>query len=187
MDKLFANLQKLRGLNTMKRGSVIKELFGDDAETLQAVSLMIDKGAAGYAEVQAKMAKQADIQTRVNTQLRTLKNLWDTATGTFTNTLVAFGESIEPELKKTVDWLVEVTDKMQLWAKENPETANKIMNVVLWSGILLTILGGLALAVSAILGPFAILITTLGALGFSIPTLGVMIAGLRGGIMLLWT
>lgn len=186
LDQLFANLQKLRGLTTMKRGSVIKELFGDDAETLQAVSLMIDKGKAGYAEVQAKMANQANIQQRVNQQLATLKNLWDAASGTFTNALVAFGESISPELHATAVWLGDVSQGVQTWAKENPRLAGSIMTIIKWAGILLTVFGGIALVVAAVLGPFALMITTLGALGIALPTVGAVVAGLGGGLMMLW-
>lgn len=186
LDQLFANLQKLRGLSTMKRGSVIKELFGDDAETLQAVSLMIDKGKAGYEEVQAKMANQANIQQRVNQQLATLKNLWDAASGTFTNALVAFGESISPELHATATWIGDVSQRIQSWAKENPQLAGSLMTIIKWAGILLTVFGGIALAVAAILGPFALMITTLGALGIALPTVGAMLAGLSGGLIMLW-
>lgn len=168
MDKLFANLQKLRGLNTMKRGSVIKELFGDDAETLQAVSLMIDKGAAGYAEVQAKMAKQADIQKRVNEQLGTLKNLWDAASGTFTNALATFGAAIAPELHATAKWLGDVAAGIQGWAERNPGLAGGLMTVAKYLGLFLTVGGGLALMIAGLLGPLALMTTAAGALGISL-------------------
>ena len=167
LDKLFANLQKLRGLNTMKRGSVIKELFGDDAETLQAVSLMIDKGAAGYAEVQAKMANQADIQRRVTEQLGTLKNLWDAASGTFTNALATFGASIAPELHATAKWLGEVAGGIQSWAQNNPALAGTLMTVAKYLGLFLTVGGGLALVISGLLGPLAMMTVAAGALGLS--------------------
>lgn len=168
IDQLFANLQKLRGLNTMKRGSVIKELFGDDAETLQAVSLMIDKGAAGYAEVQAKMANQADIQRRVNEQLGTLKNLWDAATGTFTNALATFGASIAPELHATAKWLGDVAAGIQNWAQNNPALAGTLMTIAKYLGLFLTVGGGLALVIAGLLGPLALMTTAAGALGLSL-------------------
>lgn len=157
MDKLFANLDKLKSLNTMKRNSVIKELFGDDAETLQVVSLIIDKGKAGYEDVQAKMAAQADIQRRVNEQLGTLKSLWDAASGTFTNALVALGEAISPEVKAVVQWIGELSEKLGAWAKENPELANGIMKTAAILAITVTGLGALMLAAAAVLGPLALL------------------------------
>lgn len=168
LDQLFTNLQKLRGLNTMKRGSVIKELFGDDAETLQAVSLMVDKGAAGYAEVQAKMANQADIQRRVNEQLGTLKNLWDAASGTFTNALATFGASIAPELHATAKWLGDIAGGIQNWAQNNPALAGTLMTIAKYLGLFLTVGGGLALVIAGLLGPLALMTTAAGALGLSL-------------------
>lgn len=157
MDKLFANLEKLKSLNTMKRNSVIKELFGDDAETLQAVSIIIGKGKAGYAEVQAKMAAQADIQRRVNEQLGTLKSLWDAASGTFTNALVNLGEAIAPEVKALVQWVGDLSAKLGAWAKDNPALAHGLMKTAAVLAITVTGLGALTLAAAAALGPLAAL------------------------------
>lgn len=189
LDKLFANLQKLKSLDTTRRNGVIKELFGDDAETLQAVSLMIDKGKAGYEEVQAKMAAQADIQKRVNAQLSTLKSLWDAATGTFTNAMVAFGESVAPELHATAEWLGHVAERTQAWAKENPGLASAIMTVAKWLGILLVGLAGVATVVAALAAPFAAMTVVLGAIGLSAaPVLAVVaaVALLVTGLALLY-
>lgn len=55
------------------------------------------------------MKDQANLQSRVNTQLGTLKNLWDAALGTFTNALVAFGEAVAPEVKALVTWIGELS------------------------------------------------------------------------------
>lgn len=120
IDKMFAQLDKLKALNTQQRTGVLKTLFGDDAESLQVVSTMIDKGLGGYQEVQGKMASQASLQLRVNKQLGTLKNLWDSASGTFTNALVSFGEAISPELKSLTGWMGGMSERMQTFAKDNP-------------------------------------------------------------------
>lgn len=165
LDKMFAQLDKLKGLSTQKRLSVIKTIFGDDAETLQAVTLMIDKGAAGYAEVQAKMAAQATLQERVNTQLGTLKNLWDAATGTFTNGLVAFGEAISPELHALTTWLGDMAQGMSAWARENPRTAAAIMKTIAALALLLTVGGAITLMLASVLGPLAIVRFSMTALG----------------------
>lgn len=155
MDKLFANLDKLKSLNTMQRNSVIKSLFGDDAETLQAVSIIIDKGKAGYAEVQAKMAAQASIQSRVNEQLGTLKALWDAASGTFTNALVNWGEAIAPEVKAVTAWLGELSEGLANFAKEHPVLSHAIMKTAAILAILVAGFGALLIAISGILIPLA--------------------------------
>jgi TP901 family phage tail tape measure protein len=165
LDKMYAQLEKLKGVNTVQRLAALNKIFGDDAETLQAVTLMIEKGAHGYAAVQAKMEAQANIQERVNAQLKTLANLWDAASGTFTNALVALGESISPELHATAEWLGTVAEKTQRWAKENPGLAAGLMHIVKWSGLAALGIGGLLIAASAILAPLAMFKFGLAALG----------------------
>lgn len=155
IDKIYAELAKLKGVDTQRRLAALKKIFGDDAETLQALTIMIEKGAEGYRDVQAKMEAQAAIQERVNLQLKTLKNLWDAATGTFTNALVAFGESIAPELHATAELLGRIAEKTQAWSKENPNLAAGLMHVVKWAGMAALVIGGLLLAVSAIAIPLA--------------------------------
>ena len=60
LEKMFQQLQQLKKLNTQTRQAVIKSIFGDDAETLQAVTIMMEKGIDGYREVEGRMAAQAD-------------------------------------------------------------------------------------------------------------------------------
>jgi len=166
LDNMFKQLDKIKGLSTQKRLAVLKEGFGDDAETLGVLSVLMEKGAAGYAEVQAKMAAQASLQERVNDQLGTLKNLWEAAGGTFSNAMVAFGASIAPELKATTEWLGEMAGKTGAWARENPRLAGGLMKAAAGLAIILTVGGALVLMLAAMLGPFAML-------RFSMVTLGI--------------
>lgn len=157
LDKLFSQLAKLNTINTQKRGAVIKELYGDDDEVLKAISTILEKGKAGYVDVQARMAAQADIQRRVNEQLGTLKSLWDAASGTFTNALVALGEAIAPEVKAVVQWIGDLSEKLGNWSKENPILAHGMMKIAAITAISVTALGALTLAAAAVLGPLAAL------------------------------
>ncbi|SDE41937.1 phage tail tape measure protein [Paraburkholderia lycopersici] len=183
LDNMFTQFAKLQALNTQKRLGVMKEIFGDDAETLQVISLMIEKGKAGYDEVQAKMAAQASMQERVNKQLGTLKNLWEAAGGTFTNGLVAFGDAVAPEVKGIVEWLGDMSQKMGNWARENPRLANGLMKVAAVIAIVMTVIGGLLVVVAAVLAPLgaiAFAFTAIGAAGLA--TVGI-VAGVAVGII----
>jgi TP901 family phage tail tape measure protein len=171
LDKMYQQFDKLKGLTTQDRLAVLKKVFGDDAETLQAVALLMEKGVAGYQEVQGKMDSQASLQERVDKQLGTLQNLWEATTGTFTNGMVALGESIAPEVKAVTVYLGELAQTMSAWAKENPGTANAIMKTAAIIGILLTVCGGLLLALAAVMGPMAIV------------RFGFTALGLQGGIL----
>ncbi|ADP02357.1 gp12 [Burkholderia phage KS14] len=175
LDKMFAQFEKLKTLNTQKRLGVLKEVFGDDAETLQVISLMIEKGKAGYDEVQGKMAAQASMQERVNKQLGTLKNLWEAAGGTFTNGLVAFGEAIAPEVKGVVEWLGDMSQRMGQWARDNPRLANGIMKIAAVLAVLLAAGGGILVMLAGVLGPLA-------AVSFAFTTLGVAGLGVIAAI-----
>ena len=165
LDKMFAQLAKLKGLDTQKQLAIQKEIFGDDAETLSAVSLMINKGKAGYDEVVAKMVMQASMQERVNKQLGTLKNLWESATGTFTNALVAFGASIAPEMKGVVRWLGDMAQGLGEWARDNPKLANGLMKVAAGVALLMTAGGALVVMLAGVLGPLAVVKFSMTALG----------------------
>ncbi|MGF2881142.1 phage tail tape measure protein [Acinetobacter johnsonii] len=129
------------------------------------MNLLIDKGKAGYNETLAKMNAQADLQTRVNEQLGTLKNLWDAASGTFTSAMTNFGAAIAPELKQVVTGLTDMTEKLGAWSKENPQLSNAIITTIAISVILLAAFSALSLALVTLLGPMALLRLTFGVLG----------------------
>nr|DAJ31441.1 MAG TPA: minor tail protein [Bacteriophage sp.] len=156
LDKMYEQFAKLKTVNTEQRLKIIQGVFGDDAETLQALNTMIDKGKAGYEEFAKKLESQASLEQRVNDQLGTLTNLWDAAGGTFTNFLAKMGESIAPELKEITKWIGDVNEKLSNWAAQNPETANTIMKIVAAVGIFLTVVTGIGAAISAVLVPIAL-------------------------------
>jgi len=165
MENMFAQLAKLKGLNTEHRLQVLKGIYGDDAETLQVLELIINKGMDGYRATQKKMADQAALQERVNAQLGTLGSLWDAATGTFTNVMVNFGEAIAPEIKAITEWIADLSERLGNWAKKNPELSNTLMKIGAIVSVVTIAFGGLSLAVAALLGPMAIMKLTLGVLG----------------------
>lgn len=156
LDKMYEQLAKLKAVNTEQRLKILQGIFGDDAETLQALNTMIEKGKAGYEEFAKKMEAQASLNQRVNDQLGTLTNLWDAASGTFTNFLAKMGESIAPELKEITKWIGDINEKLSNWAAQNPETANTIMKIVAAIGIFLTVVTGIGAAISAVLVPIAL-------------------------------
>lgn len=167
LDKMFKQLDQLKSMSTEDRLPLLSGLFGNDSETIQALNLLIDKGQDGYNETLGKMSAQADLQKRVNQQLGTLKNLWDSATGTFTNAMANFGEAIAPELKVLTTWLADVSEGIGEWAKENPILSNAIMKFLGLLAITLVVLGGLTIAVAGVLVPFAALRFMMGYLGLS--------------------
>ncbi|MGL5528134.1 MAG: phage tail tape measure protein [Plesiomonas shigelloides] len=182
LEQMYAQLDKLKNLSTEKRLQVLKDIFGDDSETLKALNIMINKGIAGYRETQKKMADQASLQERVNAQLGTMGNLWDAATGTFTNALVNFGESVSPEVKAVIEWIGNLSERLANWSKQNPELSRTIMRVAALVSVVTIAFGALSLTIAAILGPMAILKLSMSVLGIKASLLGLTFGKLAGAI-----
>lgn len=181
LENMFKQLEKIKGLSTEDRLPILSTIFGNDGDTLSVLNLMTDKGIAGYRETAAKMEAQASLQLRVNEQLNTLTNLWDAATGTFTNALVNVGEAVAPELKQLVNWLSEMAEKLGTWIKANPELTGTLFKVAMGVGALAVAGGTLTLMLAGILGPLAMIKYSAEILGIkSLPLVGSAITKLGG-------
>lgn len=121
LDNLFKQLNKLQSLTTKQKTTIIKQIFGDDAETLQVLNALIDKGKTGYDQIQEKMGKQADLNKRVNAQLSTLSNIWESLTGTAVNGLAAIGGAFAGDAKRLVTWLGDMSERFTEFADKNPK------------------------------------------------------------------
>ncbi|UEB94197.1 phage tail tape measure protein [Pseudomonas sp. HN2] len=157
LENLFAQVEKLKALNDEDRTETIKDLFGDDSETMTTLNTMMNKGLAGYKEVQQKLQNQADLRTRVNEQLSTLTNVMEAAEGSFTNAMAEFGAAVAPELKELINTLGEVANNVGAWARENPKLAGGLVKVVALVAGLSFVFGGLAIGMASLLGPFAVI------------------------------
>ena len=179
LDNMFKQLEKLKGMSTESRLPILADMFGNDAETIQALNLLIDKGKAGYDETIAKMEKQAALQQRVNAQLSTLTNLWDSAKGTFSSVMASFGEALAPDIKNLVEWITSITEKIGAWAKANPELATTIMRVLAGIVALAAVMAVLATAALTIIGPIALLRTAMVTIGGMGGMLNMILAPLK--------
>lgn len=157
LENLFAQVEKLKALNDEDRTETIKDLFGDDSETMTTLNTMMNKGLAGYKEVQQKLHNQADLRTRVNEQLSTLTNVMEAAEGSFTNAMAEFGAAVAPELKELINTLGAVANSVGAWARENPKLAGGLVKVVALVAGLSFVFGGLAIGMASLLGPFAVI------------------------------
>ncbi|TKJ63976.1 phage tail tape measure protein [Pseudomonas sp. CFBP13506] len=157
LENLYAQIEKLKGLNDTDRTEIKQTLFGDDAETMSTLDAMMNKGLAGYREVQQKLQVQADLRTRVNEQLGTLTNVMEAAEGSFTNAMAEFGAAVAPDLKDLINTLGEIANSVGAWARENPKLAGGLVKVVAAIAALAFVFGGLALTMASMLGPFAVL------------------------------
>ena len=157
LENLYAQVEKLKVLNDTDRTAVISKLFGDDAETMTTLNTMMNKGLAGYQEIQEKLRVQADLRTRVNEQLGTLTNVMEAAEGSFTNAMAEFGAAVAPDLKDLINTAGEIANRIGTWARENPKLAGGLVKVVAAVAAAALVFGTLALTMASMLGPFAVL------------------------------
>lgn len=186
LNQMFAQLAKLRTMTTEKRLAAIKDIFGNDAETIQVLTLMIEKGQAGYADMAAKLQGQADLQTRVNESLGTLSAVWEAANGTWTNLKAAFGATLAPELKAITSWLGDMTAKLQAWTAEHPKATRLLAMLAAVFGVLLTVGGGFAIMIAGLMLPMAALSVVAAGLGIGLLPLVLIIGAIAlaiGGVV----
>ena len=179
LENMYKELEKIRNLPTADRNALVGQLFGNDSEVLGILNNVLSKGQAGYDETIAKMEKQAALQQRVNAQLSTLTNLWDSAKGTFSSVMASFGEALAPDIKNLVEWLTNITEKIGAWAKANPELATTIMRVLAGIVALAAVMAVLATAALTIIGPIALLRTAMVTIGGMGGMLNMILAPLR--------
>lgn len=182
LANMFTQLQKLKALNTEQRLEAIKDIFGNDAETIQMLTLMIEKGQAGYDDMVGKLQQQADLKRRVDESLGTLSAVWEASEGTWTNLKAAFGATLAPELKAITAWLGEVTTGMQAWVAEHPKAARFLMMLAAIVGVLLVGLGGLAIAAAGVLAVMAAMAVSAAVIGIGLLPLTLIILGIVAAI-----
>lgn len=164
VENFIQQLEKLKGLQPEQLASVIKDMFGTGQDA-QMIATIMDKGVAGYEEAVARMAAQATLQEKVNAQLGTLTNLWDAASGTFTNTLAAWAGALAPELKALTNWFGEVAVAISGFIEQHPLLAKWTAGIVAFGSAALVLGGALSLAAGSVLtllGPLAALVSPIG-------------------------
>lgn len=150
VQNMMAQLDKLKELEPGQLNKVLKHLFGG-GQDMQMVSTLISNGTDGYRKMTADMERQADLTKRVGAVLGTLTNLWEAASGTFTNLLASVGEAVSEDLKNLTEWFGALSESVKGLVQANPLAAK-------W-------LGRLALAVAGLLIGGGSLLILVGAIG----------------------
>ena len=125
VENMIAQFDKLKQFNPQQRANLVQALLGPGQDA-SFMNTLIDKGISGYNDMIASMSSQATLEQKVEAQLSTLKQLWEAATGTFTNTLAAFGETIAPELKRLTESFGKLSESLSGFIKNHPGLAKII-------------------------------------------------------------
>jgi hypothetical protein len=158
---LVKDLEKLSKLSDSEKTAKFQKLFGEEGARVAKVI-----AAGGYAEMVKKMEAQASMQQRINNALGTLGNLWEAATGTFTNAMVAFATAYAPELKALTERINGLSEKLLNWAEKNPQVIKTVLKMAsAFVGVKLAAMGvamGIGLITAAMkANPIGLLVTAI--------------------------
>lgn len=127
--------------------------FGDDAAKLAG---NLDEYRKQLALVRAEEAKDS-MAREAAARLETLSAQYQLVKNSAFNLSSELGGSLKPALVDIVQTTAGVLNGVRSWVQENPGLAGALMKTLAVIAVLVTVLGGLALAVAAVIGPFAIL------------------------------
>lgn len=126
IEKMFQQMAKLRKLTPQQFQTIMPKLFGDDAQTLQVLSSIVQADYQTYKDIQSSLMSQATLQEKVGSELNTLQNKTEAAAGTFTNFLAAIGKVYEKDIKQWVDNFGELSAKMREFVEANPQMVRSV-------------------------------------------------------------
>ncbi|MEM5854053.1 MAG: phage tail tape measure protein [Candidatus Aenigmatarchaeota archaeon] len=149
IEHMLSEFAKLQNLSPAFRIKVFEALLGS-GEDAKIAMILATGGIEKYKEMQKQMAKQADLQQRVNLSLGTFQNLWEAFTGTMQNLLATIGQGASPLLKWLAVTLNTLTDKINNFAQKHQLLTKIFSTATLVVGGTLMVFGALGIALSLI-------------------------------------
>ncbi|HMV53625.1 MAG TPA: phage tail tape measure protein [Rhodocyclaceae bacterium] len=153
--------------------------YGDDAAKLAGnlAEYRRQLELVRAAEAKGSMQREADAKAD------TLSARWQMLTNRAFNLSSAIGETLKPTLAELMTAINGVLDSITAWTAANPELVSMLTHVAAIVAVAVTGLGGLALAVAAVLGPFALLRWALAVLGIKVSSMLVPLWRLARGAL----
>ncbi|EDW2791961.1 phage tail tape measure protein [Salmonella enterica] len=157
MGTITAILNKVHSLKDTDQTPVLTQLFGKEfgsdaaklANNLDELQRQLNLVEGGGAK--GSMQRESDINKA------SISAQYNIAKAAMNNAAASLGETLESPLIAVMQDLRSLMDTVQQWVAANPGLAKSIMEVAAVLGVLLVALGGVMLAVGAILGPMALL------------------------------
>lgn len=130
---MYKEIEKLKGLSDTKRDAVIGKIFGDDAETMQALNLMM-QGRKAYNDASKAASELATSEQMLAEVKKTLNVSLDNLGGNFQNLKAIIGGGVAPAVQFLADKIADLTAWFQKLFAENPALGRFIGMVVALSG-----------------------------------------------------
>lgn len=178
-------LEKVNHLPQDKRLSAMTMIFGkefgDDAAKLanNLPELQRQLSLTSGGDANGSMQKESDINKD------SLSAQWLLVKTGVQNAFSSLGETLRQPLLDIMDSVKGVTGALRRWVEQNPQLAGTLMKVAAATAAITVVLGTLAVAVAAVLGPLAVIRFGLSMLGVkTLPS--VTAAVTRTGSALSW-
>ncbi len=158
MPKLLAEINdRTKEMGDAKRSALFKHIAGEEA--FSGLAVLVKQAGSGKLQEMVSTLKAAKGEAN---QIAAIKS--DNASGDL-QTLKSAAQDVAIELtslnngplRGVIQMITGVTRSVGKWIKANPELSATIAKVVVVGGALLLGLGALALVVSAVLGPLAVM------------------------------
>jgi TP901 family phage tail tape measure protein len=135
IESMMKELEKLRALNPQEKLIVLEKLFS--VEAARPLSLLVDKGLAGYNEMLQRMQQQADMQKKIDEIMSGTKMQWDTLTGTVSNFLAHMGGAIVGGLKLNVVFgrLNDIFGRLDTWVMNHQRLRGRRRRFIFFGSI----------------------------------------------------
>jgi len=143
ITNMIGQFGRLKGFSQQQIAGVLTPLLGPTGQDIQFIKTLSSGGLPAFREMNKRMNEQGSLSVRVSEELKTLKNIWDSLTGTFTNFLAVFGGSMAPQLKSLANTFNNLTARVGDFMEHHQKLARAI-------GWTVTIMGGLALTAGAV-------------------------------------
>lgn len=157
VENMIAQFDRLRGFNPVQRASLVQALLGPGQDAA-FMNTLVSQGIEGYNEMQRKMASQATLNTKVDSQLQTIKNIWEASTGTWTNALASFGASFSKELKFIASLLGKIAEWLQKFSEAHPKLMKFVGLFIAISSAVMILVGVFFIAKAAVFAFNAVLL-----------------------------
>ena len=175
IDILGDVAKKTEKMGTAVRLGFFKHIAGEEAGS--AFAELVDRGGAGAITKFTDILKNSSGEAA-----RIAKQMGDNTTGDITefgsaweSVNIALTETNTNPMREIIQLGTQILRSTTAWIKANPELAGTLFKVFAGAALIVTVMGGMALALAGILGPFAML-------KFGMMTLGIKMASFGGAL-----
>jgi TP901 family phage tail tape measure protein len=140
VENMMDQFDQMKNLTAGQKNSLSEALLGTGKDS-NFMTILADKGVAGFNEMTKAMAEQATLQDKVDINTSGLNSQMEAFEGTITNISSAIGSQFEPSLTALAKLMNAVAGSIQEWVSNNPKLTKLIALIVSFTSAALMIAG----------------------------------------------